>query len=251
MSNQSMSRTSKCWIMIALVTFGCGVNQATLAQKKVTQKKSGRVSAAEVMKRAHDKRAEWTDFCGFKAEIVVKDGDQSLSGTLLVSANGKVRLQLSDPEIAKWVQADLKSLVEHRLPGSDGEYDVSYVKGEKANALGRLIAFNEDRMHSVYRIRYNVITEVHRDMGERKLMINVIDVQWNKEKKILPRTYTVSMTDAKTGKISSTQIVNNHWLRVGKFDLPIRVLKITNKADGAREVREIRLTGHELLKASQ
>ena len=43
------------------------------------------------------------------------------------------------------------------------------------------------------------------------------------------------------------QVVNNRWARIGKFDLPARVLKIINKEDGAREVREIRLENHELL----
>ena len=81
-------------------------------------------------------------------------------------------------------------------------------------------------------------------------MINVVDVQRNKEKKILPRTYTVSRADVKTGKVSSMQVVNNRWLRIGKLDLPTRILKIINKEDG-REVREIRLSNHELLNVAK
>ena len=79
---------------------------------------------------------------------------------------------------------------------------MSFVKGEKPNALGRLI-----------------------------------------------RTYSVTWTDVKTGKVASSQLVNNRWTRVGQWDLPIRLLKVESKADGTRVVREIRLTDHKLLKA--
>ena len=199
------------------------------------------------MKRAHDVRAEWKDFSGFKADVVVSADSNHIDGTVVVSADGDVALQLADSEVAEWAKEDLKSLVDHRLPRGSREYDVEFVKGERPNAQGRLIRFNDDRMHSVYRVRYNLITEVHRTMGNRKLMINVVDVQWNQEKKTLPRTYTVSSTDVKTDEVSSMQVVNNRWARVGMFDLPARVLKIINKEDGGREVREIRLENHELL----
>ena len=86
-------------------------------------------------------------------------------------------------------------------------------------------------------------------MGDRKLMINVVDVQRNKEKKILPRTYTVTWTDVKTGSVDSMHVTNNRWVRIGKFDLPSKVLNIINKETGDREVREIRLSNHELLVA--
>lgn len=234
--------------LIASIALGFIVQQTTFAQDQAGKTQQKRRSAVETMKRAHDNRGEWKDFTGFSADIAVHDQDAKLNGALKIDADGEVTIQLSDSKIAEWVRADLKSLVEHRLPTRDREYDVSFVKGEKPNALGRLIAFNDDRTHSVYRIRNNLITEVHRNMGNQKLMISVLDVQWNKERKTLPRTYTVSWTDAKTGKVTSSQLVNNRWSRVGGWDLPVRLLKIENKADGARIVREIRLTNHKLLK---
>jgi hypothetical protein len=235
------------FVISALALCGCIVATLVIGQDQPKEEKKRGATAAEVMKRAHGMRAEWKDFSGFKADVVVSADSNHIDGTVEVSADGDVALQLADSELAEWAKEDLKSLVDHRLPGGSREYDVEFLKGERPNAQGRLIRFNDDRMHSVYRVRYNLITEVHRTMGNRKLMINVVDVQWNQEKKVLPRTYTVSWTDVKTDEVSSMQVVNNRWARVGMFDLPARVLKIINKEDGGREVREIRLENHELL----
>jgi len=224
---------------------------SAVGEDQPAQTKKRRFNAAEVMKRAHDVRAEWKDFTGFKADVVVSADSNRMDGTVIVSADGKVALQLADSELASWANDDLQPLVDHRLPGGSREYDVAFVEGERPNALGRLIRFNDDRMHSVYRVRNNIITEVHRTMGDQQLMINVVDVQQNKEKKILPRTYTVSWTDVKTGKASSLQVVNNRWVRVGELDLPSRVLKIITKDEGKRQVHEIRLSNHELLSAAE
>lgn len=232
-----------------LALCGCLVTTLVCGQDQPKQKKKPGLSADVVMKRAHDVRADWQEFSGFKADLVVSADATRIDGTVVVSAEGKVAVQLADSDVATWCEQDLQSLVNHRLPSVSQEYDVAYIKGERPNALGRLIRFNDDRMHSVYRIRYNLITEVHRTMGDQKLMINVVDVQWSKEKKVLPRTYTVSLTDVKTGVVNSMQVVNNRWVRVGTFDLPVRILKVINKEGGGREVHEIRLANHELLKA--
>lgn len=235
------------FVVNALAICGCIVTTLVFGEDQPQQDKKQGLTAAEVMKRAHDARAEWKNFKGFKADVTVSADSNRVDGTVVVSAEGEVAFQLADSEVAKWATQDLKSLVDHRLPGGSREYDVAFVKGERPNALGRLIRFNDDRMHSVYRVRYNLITEVHRTMDNRKLMINVVDVQWNKEKKILPRTYTVSWTDVKTDEVSSMQVVNIRWARVGEIDLPARILKVVNKEDGGREVHEIRLANHELL----
>ncbi len=239
------------FVVGALTLCGCIVTTLAFGEDNPTQEPKRRFTAAEIMKRAHDVRAKWNDFSGFKADVAVFSDSNRVDGTVVVSAEGKVSLQISDPELGKWATEDLQSLVDHRFPAESHEYDVAFVKGERPNALGRLIRFNDDRLHSVYRVRYNVITEVHRTMGNRKLIINIVDVQRNKEKKILPRTYTVSWTDVKTGKVSSMQVVNNRWVRIGKIDLPSRVLKVVHKEDGTREVREIRLSNHELLTAGK
>jgi len=233
----------------ALALCGCIVTTLVFGEDQPQQEKKRGFPAAEVMQRAHDVRAKWEDFSGFKADVVVSADSNRVDGTVVVSAEGKVAFQLADSELAEWAKEDLQSLVNHRLPAGSSEYDVAFLKGERPNALERLIRFNDDRMHSVYRVRYNLITEVHRTMDNRKLMISVVDVQWNKEKKMLPRTYTVSWTDVTTGKVSSMQVVNNRWVRIGDIDLPARILKIINNDDGGREVHEIRVANHELLTA--
>jgi hypothetical protein len=242
-----MPRLCSQFVISSVTVCGFFATSLAFAEANPQQEKKKRLNATEMMKRAHEVRAKWKNFSGFKADVVVSAGSARVNGKVVVSAEGDVEFQLADSEMAEWATQDLTSLVSHRLPGGSQEYDVEFVRGERANALGRLIRFNDDRMHSVYRIRFNLITEVHRTMENQKLMINVVDVQWNKEKKILPRTYTVSWTDAKTGELSSMQVVNNRWVRVGEIDLPNRMLKVIYKEDGTRDVHEIHLTNHQLL----
>jgi len=218
---------------------------ASLPTPAGAQKKS-RLSAPEMMQKAHENRAQWDDFPGFSADLVVFADTQRAAGQITVSAEGDIELQLTEDESFSWISEDLQSLVSHRLPQEDREYNVSFVAGQRATGLGRLIQFNEDRMHSVYRVRGNVITEVHRTMDPKKMLISVIDVRRNPEKKYLPRSYSVTWTDAKTGKLLSTTVVNNQWVRVGRLDLPSRVLKVIDKEDGSREVHDLRLSNHKL-----
>ena len=224
-------------------------SMAICAGAQQEPKRAGR-SAAERMRRAHDARAQWDEFSGFTADLVVFAGTERARGKLVVNAAGEVDVQMRGDGSFSWVSEDLQSLVDHRLPGDQQEYDVSF-EDDPATALGRLIRFNDDRMHSVYRIRQDVITEVHRTMGQRVLLISVIDTKRNHSKKHLPQTYSVNWTDAETGKLLSSEVVHNDWVRVQELDLPSRVLKVIHSEDGSREVRNLRLSNHQVTAAAE
>ena len=235
---------SSCRAVCLLATWAAIVPMMTQAQDQ-DKRDTQRQTAAEMMQKAHATRAEWRQFPGFSADLVVFAGTQRTKGQLNVSKEGEVELQLSADDSLSWVNDDLQSLVDHRLPSGDREYDVSFDDVD-VTGMGRQIRFNDDSMHSVYRIRHNVITEVHRTMGPKKLLISVMDVKRNREKKHLPRTYSVSWIDVKSGRLLSTETVNNQWVRIGDLDLPSRVLKVVHDEDGSRDVLDLRLSNHKL-----
>jgi hypothetical protein len=204
-------------------------------------------TAEEMMLRAHAARATWEKFPGFRAKVQLNRNGQVFSGEVLVGSDGAVSLQLPQAVDLAWAQRKLDSLVAHRLPTGETSYNVQFADDELHHPLGRLIRFNEDRLHSVYRIRGDVITEVHRQMGETRFTISVVEVTRNAEGKYLPRTYTVSFWDGSSGALRSTTTVHNAWVRVGGFDLPRRVMSIETADGGRREVYQIVFSGHELL----
>jgi hypothetical protein len=57
--------------------------------------------------------------------------------------------------------------------------------------------------------------------------------------------------DAKTNNLRSTNTVFDEWTRVGKWDLPKRLLSVETRDKGRRNVREIRFSGHRLLDGSK
>ena len=229
-----------CCLAVSVVT-------KSEAQQQRDRKKP-KASAAELMRRAHQRRAQWDGFPGFTANLVARSNEQRIAGQVVVSAEGAVELQLTAAREFEWVAEDLQSLVDHRLPSDEEDYNVSFAADDSGTALGRLIRFNEDRMHSVYRIRGDVITEVHRMMGPRQLLISVFDVKRTRGKKYLPRSYSVAWTDVKSGQLLSSTVVNNQWTRVGDFDLPARILKVIHRGDGSREVRDLRFSKLKLAK---
>lgn len=204
-------------------------------------------TAEEMMRRAHEARATWEGLPGFAAEMLVYSDGRTASGTVEVRPDGNVSLQLEGE--FPWVERTLRSLVAHRRADARDTYNVSFADDDGCHPLGRLIKINDDTlMRSQYRIREDVITEVHRKLDDVRFTITVLDVVRNAEEKYLPAVYTVSFWEAESGKLKSTLVVRDEWTRLGRWDVPVRMIQIET-SDGARHVREIRLSGHRLLDA--
>lgn len=207
--------------------------------------------ATTLMVRAHEARATWNGFPGFAADLVVLDDEELAQGKLEVSASGELTLELSDKRFG-WVERKLRSLAAHRMADGDREYDVSFADENEQHPLGRLIRINDDAlMGSRYRIQDDVIREVHRTMDDTRFTISVMDVARNADGGYLPKFYTVSYWDTKTGALKSTSVVRDDWIRVGHWDLPARLLTVESRGDAKRSVRDIRLSNHRLLKVAE
>jgi N-acetylneuraminic acid mutarotase len=203
-------------------------------------------TAPQLMRRAHDGRAVWTAFPGFTAELSVAQDKRAAKGTLTVSAKGELKLQLDQTEGLEWVQRTLSSVVNHRLAADDAITSVKFADEDAAHPLGRLIRSEDVAEHSLWRIKDDVMTEVHRISDKSRMIISVIEVIRNSEGKHLPRSYSVTTWNAATGAIDSSRQVFSEWQRIGGYDLPTRLFAAVSKGDGSRSVEEIVLTKHQV-----
>jgi N-acetylneuraminic acid mutarotase len=203
-------------------------------------------TAADQMRKEHDGRVVWTAFPGFSADIVAAQDGKSSRGTVTVDAEGKLTLKMDQTEGLEWVQRTLGSVVSHRLSDSGAITNVEYADGDTVHPLGRLIKSLDSADHSLWRVKGDMLTEVHRINDKTRMIISVSEVTRNKEGKHLPKSFTVTTWNSETGAIQSARQVFNEWLRVGSYDLPARLLGANSKADGTRVVEEIVLANHKL-----
>jgi hypothetical protein len=178
---------------------------------------------------------------------VVSSDSQRREGTLRVSADQDVTLNLSTDGEFAWASRAINSLVQHRFSTGEESYNVEFADEVLEHPLGRLIRFKEDRLHSLYRISGDYISEVHRTMGDTRFTISVLQVARNAEGKYLPHTYSVSYWNAKTGELTSNRVVQDTWRRVGKWDLPERTVAVLTAADGQRQVQAVEFKNLRLL----
>jgi hypothetical protein len=212
----------------------------TAAEKSDTE-------AEVLMRQAHVARSGWdASFPGFKADLRVAIDGQVVEGKVTI-AGGDVKLDLPEGPAAAWAAEQLESITMHRTASVRDRYDVSFADAEQHHPLGRLIKFHGGTTHSLYRIKDDVITEVHRTMEKTKFTISVTDVTRNAEGQTLPRHFNVSYWDAGSGQLQSNHDFTDDWLRLGKFDLPKSRL-LVRTAQSTRRVYQMLLTNHELLK---
>ncbi len=204
-------------------------------------------SAEELMVRAHQARAQWNDFPGFEADVTLVVNNRRVRRHLRVTS--QLELQWDQPVPPQFAAAvrRLESIVEHRQAGDEQQYDVEFVPEKGQHPLGRLIRFREDSMHSQYRIRGDVITQVSRQTERTRFTITVLAVKRNAEKKYLPSLYTVSFWSVPKGELLRSSVVQIQWERVGKWDLPrlVRSVNVGGKSQYGMEV--IRLRNHRIL----
>lgn len=206
-------------------------------------------AAEAIMKRAHLARSGWDDkFPGFKAKINVVVDSQRVAGAVTVSPSGEVELQLLEGPAAKWAREQLESITMHRTAGVKDKYEVSFADDAAEHPLGRLIKFHGGATHSLYRVRDDVITEVHRTMDKFRFTISVTDVDRTPEGQVLPRHFNVSYWEVAGGQLQSNNDFSDHWIRLDKYDLPQSRLLVRTAKD-LRQVSELRLIEHQLLDA--
>jgi hypothetical protein len=211
-------------------------------------------SAGQLLAQARRARSIWTNFPGFNARLrVATTAGYVGQGTLTVTAGGEVKLTgfpsgLDEKQVGDY----LESLVGHRLAETNPDERVEFADdGTPAHPLGRLVKFvGDEKLHSSYRLRDDVVTQVNREMGEVRFSIDVLHVHRDATGKYVPEVFTVTFRDKSSGALKRCETHLNEWTQVGNFELPSHIRLQRSGAD-AESLLTLDLAGHELLPAEQ
>lgn len=202
--------------------------------------------ANQLLKTARAGRAVWNNFPGFTAKAKIAVDEHSYEGKIAVDAKGKVELTGVEGGGAAWVTQQLMSLVRHRMPAPFSDSAVHFVDEQGSHPLGRLVEFDDASLHSAYRIKDGVITEVHRTQGDARFTITTLDVYRNEAGRYVPADFVADFWDAKSGELTSSEAVHDEWTSVGGLELPSAhvVVKTTRRG---RQVMRVDFSDHQLL----
>jgi uncharacterized protein DUF3386 len=212
----------------------CTLTLDLKASDKTSAAAAGEPTALEALTRARDGRSIWHDFPGFTADLSVTSGGEQLKGKVSIDANGTVEMDMPKSPLSDWVEEQLNSLVQHRMP--DGEVtqgEVKYADTDRTHPLGRKIDLGDPSLQSAYRLKDDVIMEVNRSMGDLRFTISVLEIVRNAENKYLPRSFTMNFFSAKTGELKTSLTYLNEWQRLGAFDLPKTIVEVSARQGGA------------------
>jgi hypothetical protein len=229
---------------------------ATVAFTWPLERKDADPAAVALFEEAIAARAQWQDFPGFSARITGNLDGRTFAGEVTIDAKGEVTFVDEAPDRAEavggWVQEQLDSIVQHRLPQPAGQGRarpvLRFAEAVDDNPLGRLLIFDGGRFASSYRIKDRQILVVNRTTGKEHMTITVLENDRTPEGRYLPRSYAVRYWDAVSGRLLRTETVQDGWQRLGSWDLPARHV-VTTATDAGLSVRTFTLSKHELLRA--
>jgi hypothetical protein len=192
----------------------------------------------------------WHDFPGLSADVVVTSESGPLAGKATVDGEGNVSLEMDKSATAEWVEEQLQTLVQHRMPdGEVAEGTITYPDRDDTHPLGRRVDLGDATTQSVYRIKNDVIMEVNRNAGPMRFTISVLETSRNAENKYLPRSFTMNFFDVQSGDLKTSLGYFNDWQRIGTFDLPKTILE-TGAHRGGAHTRQITFSNCRLLDRS-
>ena len=222
---------------------------ATIAFRWPLVRTDADADAVTAFQRALAARATWEQFPGFAAEISGSVDDRPFTGKATVAAGGEITVELDEGVVKHWVDDQLHSIVNHRLPvPKEGRAPtLRFADNNTAHPLGRLLTFEGGQFASSYRVLGDRITVVNRNLGSQNMTITVLDDVLNAEGKQLPRSYIVQYWNAENGALDRTESISNRWVRVGNYDLPASVV-VTTASQSGLTVRTLNLAKHRLAK---
>ncbi len=228
---------------------------ATVAFTWPLQRKDADPAAVALFEEAIAARAQWHDFPGFTARIRGDLDGRPFGGTVTIDAKGEVAFSDDEPSrteaVSGWVEAQLDSLVLHRLarPSSPGQSKpvLRFAEARDDHPLGRLLSFDGGRFASSYRIKDKQIMVVNRHLGKENMTITVLENERNADGRFLPRGYIVHSWESGTGRLLRTETVRDRWQRIGSWDLPAGH-DLTTATDAGLSMRRFTLSKHELLR---
>ncbi len=229
-------------VAVAVCAASLGIAQANLSAGEKTE-----LTAAGHLRAAHEGRAVWQNFPGFEATFVANQNGKTIQGTLVADSLGAVEIKVPEGTDTAWVQRALDSLIGHRLSDSDVATNVEFADENAGHPFGRLIRSKDPNEHSLWRVKGDVLTEVHRINDKTHFVISVADVARTPEGKHLPQNFSVETWNRADGRLIKSRQVHTEWSRIGGYDLPVAWWAVVNVDGEGRTVEELVITGHRLL----
>lgn len=208
--------------------------------------------AYKLLEDAHNNRQVMpVDFSGFSADLVVRDGADSKSGTLSYRRQGKTDIKvdgLSKDDTA-WMEDKVMNLIGHRRGGSFAEGDGKNpltLAPDDGNAFGRLIKLN-DKMNSEYRVKDGKVTEVTRVAGGMRFTISVVETMEAEQGKYLANHFMVAYRDAITNELKEVEGYRDSYSKIDGVWIPLGRMVIDFNGSTTPRVRTIRFNNVKFL----
>jgi len=206
-----MKQTIFSFLCLTLFSIGA-MAQATTP----TETKKADPAAWSLLKSTRETSQNFpANFAGVTTEIVLNDNGKVAKGTLsyTVGKSGELKIEGLDEDTKGWLNDQAMSVIAHRRGGDfakgDGRHPITF--GEDDNSpIGRRVVLN-DSMKSSYRIRNQQVAEVDRTMGADHFTITVLETTPVAGGKNLPRHFTVTYFDAKTGAIKRSEAFTDEY----------------------------------------
>lgn len=174
------------------------------------------------------------NFAGVTADIVLNDNGKVTKGSLSYDAGkpGELKIEGLDEETKGWLNDQAMSVIAHRRGGDfakgDGRHPITFGDNDNSPA-GLRVALN-DSMKSSYRVRNQQVVEVDRTMGDSHFTITVLETTPVAGGKFLPRHFTVTYFDAKTGALKRSEAFTDEYKQIDGVWFPAsrRVVRAEN-----------------------
>lgn len=231
--------------LIVLLTLSATIQWTPAEVKPQLVSDPNKAEATKLYQKAREARAVWRDFPGFSADVTVLYNGESTEGKLTADKNFKVILTLDDEPLTKWSLPKLRSVIGHRKYRLQKPIPATFADDQMHHPLGRLV--NIEGKNVSFRLKDDVMTEVHRRSTKTWFTISTLDVWRTKEGLVLPRDTSVTYRNPQTGAITSNRSNTFSFKRVGDFDLPETMLTVECIENFDRNVGSIKLSNHRLL----
>jgi hypothetical protein len=202
--------------LFCLTLFCVSAMAQTTTSNSNTETKKADPAAWNLLKSARETSQNFpSNFAGVTVEIVLNDNGKVAKGSLTykVGESGELKIEGLDEKTKGWLNDQALSIIAHRrgsdFAKGDGRHPITFAEDDNS-PVGRRIALN-DSIKSYCRVRNNQVVEVDRRMGADHFIIIVLETAKTSEGKSLPRHFTVTYFDAKTGAIKRTETFTDEY----------------------------------------
>jgi hypothetical protein len=210
--------------------------------------------AYEALRDTRQTRYYFTSaLAGFTADLTINDNGRISIAALTYAPDEGIDLQFKTPDESRepWALEMVTNMLGHRRPASfvqgDGRWSITFGSEDNSPA-GRKVLLN-DPMQSSYRIRNGRVSEVSRSAGDQRFTISIMEETEAESGRYLPRHFTVTYFDAKTGAIRRTDSFTDEYRKISGAWVPAsrRLIRAENGQVVTRVIEfknpQIRLMG--------